>query len=256
MRVARLWRYPVKSLAGECLDALEFDARGVVGDRLYAVAAADGRFGSGKTTRRFGRIDGLLELGASQSGAIPEIELPDGRRFAVDDPAAAAALAERLGQPVRLVREGQVPHMDAGPVHLLTTASLAALARALPGGAVVAERFRPNLLLDGPGDEPGAGATLQIGERVRLRVVEPTERCRMVDLAQRGLPAAGPILRHLAQHAGACFGVYAEVVVPGAIRCGDPVVCVERGPAPARADTEAGRATSGGGSIGHRRGDR
>ncbi len=229
MRVERLWRYPVKSLAGECLDALELDGRGVVGDRVFALRSANGRLGSGKTTRRFGRIDGLLELGASQTGEIPEIGLPDGRRFAVDDPTLEEVLSGWLGQPVSLVREDLVPHLDAGPVHLLTTSALARLSAALPGCTVVAERFRPNLLLDPDDDEPSVashwiGATLQIGGQVRLRIVEPTERCRMVDLAQRDVPSAGPILRHLAQHSDACFGVYAEVVAPGAIRRGDPVV--------------------------------
>lgn len=235
MRVARLWRYPVKSLAGECLDALEFDARGVVGDRVFAVRAANGRIGSGKTTRRFARIDGLLGFGATQAGELPVIEFPDHRRFAVDDPAVGAALSEWCGQSVSLAREGAVPHLDAGPVHVLTTEALAGLGAALPAHAVVAERFRPNLLLEAEGEAEGeagipgrawTGETLQIGEHVRLRVTRPTERCRMVDLAQRDLPEAGSILRHLARHADACFGWYAEVVVPGQIRCGDPVAFV------------------------------
>jgi uncharacterized protein YcbX len=228
MRVERLWRYPVKSFRGERRDAVEIDARGVVGDRLFAVRTANGRFGSGKTTRRFARVDGLLDLSADQPGDLPDIVLPDAKRFAVDDPAAARALSDWLGQPVELVREAAVPHMDAGPIHLLTTASLSWLQAELPGCRVVAERFRPNLLIDRAGAEPieqrdWIGATLRIGDDVVLRVVEPTERCRMVDLAQADLPAERELLRHLARHWKACFGVYVEVLATGTIRCGDPV---------------------------------
>ncbi|WP_223836253.1 MOSC N-terminal beta barrel domain-containing protein [Streptomyces venezuelae] len=60
--IERLWRYPVKSTGGERLQRVEVDERGLAGDRLFAVRDADGRFGSGKNTRRFRRMDGLLHL--------------------------------------------------------------------------------------------------------------------------------------------------------------------------------------------------
>ena len=62
--VVELWRYPVKSLLGEELDQVEMEERGVVGDRLYAVTDREGKLGSGKTTTRFRRLDGLFELRA------------------------------------------------------------------------------------------------------------------------------------------------------------------------------------------------
>ena len=55
--VRELWRYPVKSMRGERCEHLEIDHRGAIGDRLYAVRDEAGKFGSGKTTRRFRRID-------------------------------------------------------------------------------------------------------------------------------------------------------------------------------------------------------
>ncbi|MCW3009829.1 MAG: hypothetical protein JWO90_233, partial [Solirubrobacterales bacterium] len=36
MRIAELWRHPVKSMGGERLDAVDLDARGVHADRLWA----------------------------------------------------------------------------------------------------------------------------------------------------------------------------------------------------------------------------
>ncbi|MEV3970271.1 MOSC N-terminal beta barrel domain-containing protein [Streptomyces sp. NPDC050698] len=55
----RIWRYPIKSIGGEVLDEAAVDARGLDGDRLYAVWDAEGKFGSGKNTRRFRRVPGL-----------------------------------------------------------------------------------------------------------------------------------------------------------------------------------------------------
>ena len=154
--VLRLWRYPVKSMLGERLDALDVDARGVVGDRLFALRDAAGKFGSGKSTRRFRRIDGLFGFRSLYDGDVPVIVFPDGRPRRGDDPDVHAALSAAVGQPVTLAREAAISHLDAGPVHLLTTASLAWLAAVLPDAALDERRFRPNLLITAPGARPAA----------------------------------------------------------------------------------------------------
>ena len=51
--VESIWRYPVKSLGGERLTSVDVEARGLAGDRRWAVRDAEGKVGSGKTTRRF-----------------------------------------------------------------------------------------------------------------------------------------------------------------------------------------------------------
>jgi uncharacterized protein len=51
--IERLWRYPVKSMLGEQCDTLAINHRGVEGDRLFAIQNLQGKFGSGKNTRRF-----------------------------------------------------------------------------------------------------------------------------------------------------------------------------------------------------------
>ncbi|MEU5130291.1 MOSC N-terminal beta barrel domain-containing protein [Streptomyces mobaraensis] len=60
--VERIRRYPLKSTGGERLERADIEARGLAGDRLYAVRDAEGRFGSGKNTRRFHRMPGLPRL--------------------------------------------------------------------------------------------------------------------------------------------------------------------------------------------------
>lgn len=87
--VSLLARYPVKSMGGELLAAAEVASRGVVGDRSWAAYTADGGIGSGKTTRRFQRVDGLLAFRARIEDTVPVVEFPDGRTHRADDPAAA-----------------------------------------------------------------------------------------------------------------------------------------------------------------------
>ncbi len=225
--VLTLWRYPVKSMLGERCEALALDARGVEGDRLYAIRDAGGKFGSGKSTRRFRRIDGLFGFTAAYDGGGPVIVFPDGRRLRGDDAGIHEALSAALGQPVTLARESGISHLDAGPVHLLTTASLAWLADRLPDARLDERRFRPNVVIDTPGarlvELEWLGRTLALGG-VRLAVREPAERCVMVDMAQSELPDDPAILRAIAQAAGSDFGVYADVLMPGRIGVGDEVV--------------------------------
>ena len=223
--LVKLWRYPVKSVGGEECERVEVDPRGVEGDRRYAILDAEGKLGSGKTTRRFRQIDGLLDLRAAYQGEVPELFFPDGTRLAGDDSGVHSALARFLKMPVTLAREQETPHRDAGPVHLITTAALAWLRAALPDSMIDERRFRPNLVIETPGcgqvERDWIGKTLAIGENVRLRVVERTERCRMVTLPQGALPHDPRVLGSIVRDADSGFGVYAEVVAAGTIARGD-----------------------------------
>src|SRR5579872_802023 len=99
--VADLWQYPVKSLLGEQRERVWLDQRGVIGDRLYAVRDEAGKFGSGKTTRRFRRIEGLFRFRAVYDGDVPLLTFPDGTTWRGDDPAIHAALSTDLRMPVK-----------------------------------------------------------------------------------------------------------------------------------------------------------
>jgi uncharacterized protein len=226
--IAKLWRYPVKSMLGEECREAELQARGLHGDRLFAVQDAQGKFGSGKNTRRFRLIDGLFGLRARHAGEWPEIGFPDGRQLRGNDPRLHDALSAALGIPVTLVREARVPHFDDSAVHLVTTAGLEWLHARLPGSRIDERRFRPNMVVAAPGtgqpEQSWIGRTLRIGDEVVLRVTAPTERCRMTTLAQGDLPEDVKVLRRLASDSEAQFGVYAEVVHPGRVAAGDPVV--------------------------------
>jgi len=286
-KLLSLWRYPVKSMAGEELEAVEVTARGLTGDRAYAlVDTAAKRVGSAKSVKRFGELlkcraeyvappqpatAGRPDEGrAGRPDARPpavRITLPDGAVLQSDQPDAAAALAAAFGAQVALAStapEGLLLEFDAGTlggqhaetteaplssaappgtffdvacVHLLTTATLRRLQEAYPEGQFGVERFRPNLVVECPGESgfvenAWVGRTVSVGPELVLRVSGPCARCVMTTLPRAELPHDPGILRAAAQHNRLdrgeygrlpCVGVYADVVRPGRIRRGDPV---------------------------------
>ena len=226
--MARVWRYPVKSMGGERTACIDLTATGVAGDRRYALRDPAGRLGSGKGTGRFRKVDSLLRWHARYEGDEAVVTFPDGTERAAGDPATGPALAAALGHDdLVLERVDDGSHVDSGAVHLVTTASLAWLARTLPEAQADERRFRPNLVIEADGDTPveqeWPGATLRIGDAVVLRVAGPTERCGMVALAQEGLAHDPLLLRHITRNADLSFGVYADVLAPGRVCAGDPV---------------------------------
>ena len=228
--VSLLARYPVKSMRGERLARAEMEPRGVVGDRQWAVYTADGGIGSGKSSRRFRRVDGLLGFRASfagSAGPVPWVESPAGQRFRADDPAAGGLLSAALGQPLRLGREGGTSHYDDSGLHLVTTAAARGLAELL-GDAVDVARFRPNLVLDVPGtgfvEDDWTGRELRLGDEVVIRLGAGMKRCVMVDMPQGPLGRDGRIVKALARERQLLLGLKAEVVRGGTVRQGDPAV--------------------------------
>ena len=229
--VARLTRYPVKSVLGEDVDETRVETRGLVGDRAWAVYTDDGGIGSGKTSRRFRRVDGLLDVRASLADGVPELHLPGGRRVRVDDPAAARLLGELLGRAVTLRPETTVPHHDESPVHVVTTAALRALAAEV-GASVDPVRFRANVLLDVDGtghvEDRWPRRALAVGDEVVLGVEGGMQRCVMVNAAHGAVPAHRGLLATLGRTHDVDFGVAAVVVHGGTIRRGDAVRLANR----------------------------
>ena len=221
--VARLTRYPVKSLCGEELDEVEVGRRGLAGDRAWAVYTEDGGIGSGKTTRRFRKVDGLLDLRATLEAVGPVVEY-SGVRLPADQ--ASTLVSEALGRSVTLRPEGAVPHHDESPVHVITTAGLRRLSERL-GEPVDPARFRANVVLDTldldttEPDDDWVGRDLRLGGDVVLRIGDGMPRCLMVDLPQRGLDRDGRIQKTLAADGDLTFGWQAHVVRGGRLRRGE-----------------------------------
>ena len=175
-------------------------------------------------TRGAGRLRELaalfLQLGATSFGgpaahiAIMGLEpgepMPDFSQFS----------AERL----RLLRQGNF--FDALPLHLLTRASLATLARLAPETVWDPRRFRMNALLDADGG--GYPEMDWIGRRVRvgtavLAVAVGCPRCVMVTQQVDDVPQDHRVMRTLVRETHHLAGVYASIEAEGEIRCGDPI---------------------------------
>jgi uncharacterized protein len=224
-RVAGLWRYPVKSMAGEELDSVEVSWQGLAGDRRWAFIR-DGQVRSGfpwLTIRerpemalyrpRFAEPD--------RPNASPTlVRTPSGGELDV----ACPELAAELAPGVRVIKQDRGV-FDTMPLSLLTTQTISALGR-MVGADLTPERFRPNLLVDAPGREFGEdtwiGRVLRIGG-LRMRVDQHDRRCVMVTIDPVTLDRNPAILRAIARERDNRFGVYGSTVEPGLVAAGDPV---------------------------------
>jgi hypothetical protein len=122
-------------------------------------------------------------------------------------------------------------YFDLAPIHLLTTASLAAMARVNPSAAWDVRRFRPNLLVE---TEPGieglveadwSGRTLRIGG-LTLECWIPAVRCGMTTHATDELPKDPSVLRSIVRDAGQNLGVYGAAANTSRVAVGDEVELV------------------------------
>jgi uncharacterized protein YcbX len=225
--VQQIWRYPIKSMGGEQIDVSFADDHGLRGDREWAVQDDNGKLGSGKNSRRFTRLVGLLDLTAhyDDPGAPPVVVAPGGRRHLVATGAADAYLQALTGRSVHVRRDTGISHFDEVPFSLVGTATLDWLAEQVDV-AVDARRLRPNIVVrtEEPfAEEAWVGRTVRIGsiEAIFDRVFV---RCVMVGMAQRGLAESGAVLKRIADRGDVCMAIGGHVSQPGTVRAGDEIV--------------------------------
>jgi uncharacterized protein YcbX len=222
-RIAAIWRYPVKSMAAEPLDAVEVSWHGLAGDRRWAfVQDALVRSNFPWMTIRE-RSDMWHYQPRFANPGEPEksatlVRTPSGAELDVADPALAADIAPGI-RPIKQNRGT----FDAAPLSLITTSTVAGLAERT-GIALEASRFRPNLLVESDaGEEEWVGATLRIGA-MTMRVDKRDSRCVVINVDPVTAERDARVLRTVAQQHDNCAGVYGAVVTPGAVALGDPVL--------------------------------
>src|SRR5712691_354988 len=223
--VAALWRYPVKSMAGENLTFAEVSWQGLAGDRRWAfIRAGQERNGfPWLTIRERPELahyrPRFVEPGRPDASAVL-VRTPSGTELDVADP----ALAAELGPGVRLIRQHR-GIFDTMPLSLVTTQTLADLSL-LTRTPLVAGRFRPNLLVEacelGFPEDGWVGRVLRIGG-LRMRVDQRDKRCVIVTIDPVTLSRNPAILRAIADERDARLGVYGSTVEPGMIAVGDLV---------------------------------
>ena len=228
MRVAELWRYPVKSLGGQRLDRVEVGPLGLDGDRRWGIR--ERATGNILTARR--QPEMLFARATLIYGRLL-VRLPDGRVAKDDDD-----LSQWLRRDVEMVAAGpggtdEAP-LDAdsesdwvswqGPpdawhdsassrVSILSTATLE---------SQDPRRFRPNIVVEGEGEEKAVGSVLALGSCL-LDVRKQISRCVMVTRPQPGLEQDLDLLKRINRQRDGKLAVGATVVRPGSVSVGDAV---------------------------------
>jgi uncharacterized protein YcbX len=234
VRVAELWRYPVKSLQGEQLDGAAVTDGGIVGDRAYAIFDLD--TGLGLTARR---VPELLFASARFFGPDrpPEIILPDGTIACGD-----AALSHWLGRRVALRAASDVEErryenpLDAehdadwivfegapGPFHDSARTRISLVSTGTLGGWD-RRRFRANVLLDGEGEDELVGSRITVGD-VTLDVVKRLLRCVITTRPQPdGIERDLGVFKTIYRESDGFLAIGALVARGGTMGVGDEVV--------------------------------
>jgi MOSC domain-containing protein len=209
MRVAELWRYPVKSMAGEPLQTIEIREDGLVGDRLVHVADARGRTLTART------VPGLLGLRATWDAERGE-PLVDGRPW--DSPEAARAVQRVAGAGARLVRYEGPERFDVLPLLVATDGAVAAL-------GVDRRRLRPSIVVggvDGLAERAWPGHRLSVGKAV-LVLEQLRPRCVMTTFDPDTLEQDHRVLRRIVKEFGGAMALDCSVLRGGRVSVGDPV---------------------------------
>ena len=208
MRVAEIWRYPVKSLGGERLDRAAVTRNGIVGDRIVHVRDGRGRVVTARTH------PGLLALhGALGIDGEPLI---DGRPWAAAESLAAVRAA--AGANASLARHDGPERFDVLPLLVATDGAIAAL-------GVDGRRLRPNLVIAGvsgvlerqwPGRRLAIGTVVIALEKLRGRCVMTTydPDTQVQDLS---------VLQRIVDDFGGRVALDSAVLAEGTITVGDPV---------------------------------
>jgi uncharacterized protein len=208
MRVAELWRYPVKSLRGERLERAAVLPDGFEGDRLVRLEDERGLL----TARRKQRLVGVAAGIGGDGEARIEGEPSSSRT-------AGARIRELAGSQARLVATDSGARFDGAPILVCTDGALAALGEDR-------RRFRPNLVVEGVpqlAEREWVGRELAIGDGA-LAARELCARCGVTTIDPDTIEIRPEVLRRVNERFGGIMGVYCEVARPGTIAVGDEVV--------------------------------
>ena len=252
-KIDSLWRYPVKSMRGEELDEAFASFSGIYGDRLFAFESSASPKGFPYLTAReqqrllqyrphfrhpdkAARPINLTE--AEKMGANPvwadfaelmvDVETPDGKTLAVDDPALIDMIRADIDQKHRLtLMRSERAMTDCRPVSIFSLQSARQLGEET-GTPIDKRRFRANVYVDltsaqGFAENEFVGKSLRIGPKVVVTVLERDARCVMITLDPDTGEKSPEILKKVAQAHDGMAGVYGAFIVEGMLHKGDSV---------------------------------
>jgi len=227
MHVRELWRYPVKTMAGEQLQRARIGHLGIEGDRVVHVEDAQGRVITARTHPRF-----LGHKGTLGRDGEPRV---DGRPW--NSPEVAAEVVDVVGPGAKLVRYDGVERFDVLPLLVATDGAIAAFGRDH-------RRLRPNIVIGGVEaltEREWPGGCLRVGT-VLIGVQDLRTRCIMTaydpDTLVRNKEITQDIYRRFAgKLALNCFVIEGgEIVVGEGVELVRGRACVESAAAPVFAE--------------------
>lgn len=227
-RVVGIWRYPVKSMAGEALNEVDVSWFGLAGDRRWAFVRNEAQQSDFPwlTIRERSDMQHYLPrfLDPAQSDkSATVVQTPSGVTYDVHDPKLADELYPAGARAIKQQRGV----FDTFPISLISTQTIAKLGEWV-GEDLNVQRFRPNLLVELEEDLPFAeddwvGCALRIGD-FRMRVDKRDGRCAVITVDPVTTERDPNILRTVVNERQGCLGVYGTTVKPGKIVVGDKVI--------------------------------
>jgi uncharacterized protein YcbX len=227
--VEAIFRYPVKSMAGERLDAASIGWHGLAGDRRLALRRIDDR--SSFPWLSASSLPELLlftPLGAPDALAT-HVRTPDGQELPIFGDDLAADLSRRHGAPLQMM---QMKHgiFDDASISIIATDTVNEIAR-LAGRDADVRRFRPNIVvrLARPGafhEDEWLGGVLSFGEGDDAPAVAVTMRdvrCSMVNLDPDSASPAPEMMKAVVRANQNNAGVYATVTRIGQLKVGQTI---------------------------------
>jgi hypothetical protein len=205
--VRELWRYPVKSLRGERVEATVLTEGGLAGDRLVRAQSLSGRRISAR------QYPGLL--GLSGTTAEDGTPLVNGHVWSSDEAQALARSASAAD--IRLIEDRSRIRFDVLPVSLVTDGALAQL-------GVDLRRLRPNIVIegvDGLAERGWHGMSLRVGDAV-VGVRQVRGRCVMTTFDPDTLEQDRGVLQRIVDEFDGRFALDCYVIEGGEIAVGDP----------------------------------
>jgi uncharacterized protein len=233
-RISAIFRYPVKSMAGELLDVARLSWHGIEGDRRLAFRRLTDKSGfPWLTASKLPQLLLYKPFGLDTAELLPtHVRTPDGKEHELRSDELREEVSSRYGSDVELMN---LKHgiFDESPISVISLGTVHSVARESGRGVDSCDlrRFRPNIVIETNSAEPfeedrWVGRTLMFGEAnsgAALRVTMRDERCVMVnfdpDTAERDSEVMKTVVRMNENYAG----VYGTVVRAGELRVGQVV---------------------------------
>ncbi len=212
MFIKELWRYPVKSMAGERVREIELTRGGFVDDRKILVLGPNGHIITSRTHHRLLGLKGTLG-----DDGVAHIS---GHRW--DSPEAMELVNKAVGAGAQLISYDGVKRFDVLPLLVATDGAIEHM-------GFDGRRLRPNVIVGGVNDleeRTWEGRDLRLGDAI-IHAAQLRDRCVMTSYDPDTLEQDRNVLWRIVQELDGAMALDCSVVQSGVLRVGDSVTMVD-----------------------------